>query len=103
MELQDRVVDLQAQVSGNVSPGAFNQTVVAAAADTAIGVSGITTGETLMGVVKLDLTLTEGAPNARTWDAADLPSEASLTSDGNIQLSTTDTTGAVLLVTWLSQ
>ena len=103
MELQDRVVDLQAQVSGNVSPGAFNQTVVAAAADTAIGVSGITTGETLMGVVKLDFTLTEGAPNTRAWDAEDLLSESSVTSDGNIQLDSTNTSGAALLVTWLSR
>ena len=104
VELQDRVVDLQAQVSGNVSPGSFNQTVVSgAAADTDIGVSGITTGDTLMGVVKLDFTLTEGAPNTRAWDAEDLLSESSVTSDGNIQLDSTDTSGAVLLVTWLSR
>ena len=104
MELQDRVVDLQSQVSGNVSPGAFNQTVVTgAAADTDIGVSGITTGDTLMGVVKLNFTLTEGAPNTRAWDAEDLLSESSVTSDGNIQLDSTDTSGAVLLATWLSR
>ena len=104
VELQDRVVDLQAQVSGNVSPGAFNQTVVSGAAtDTDIGVSGITTGDTLMGVVKLDFTLTEGAPNTRAWNAEDLLSESSVTSDGNIQLDSTDTSGAVLLVSWLSR
>ena len=104
VELQDRVVDLQAQVSGNVSPGAFNQTVVSGAAvNTDIGVSGITTVETLMGVVKLDFTLTEGAPNTRAWDAEELLSESSVTSDGNIQLDSTDTSGAALLVTWLSR
>ena len=32
----------------------------------------------------------------------DLLSEASVTSDGNVQLATTDTSDAVLLVTWLS-
>ena len=104
VELQDRVVDLQAQVSGMVSPGDFNTTVVSGAAtDTDIAVSGIETGDALVGVLKLDFTLTEGAPNTRTWDAADLVDEASITSDGNIQLSTTDTGGAVLIVTFLSQ
>ena len=52
--------------------------------------------------MKLDFTLTEGVPNTRTWAAADLLSEASITSDGNIQLATTDTGDAILLVTWLS-
>ena len=104
VELQDRVRDLQAQVSGMVSPGDFNTTVVSGAAtDTDIAVSGIETGDALVGVLKLDFTLTEGAPNTRTWDAADLVDEASITSDGNIQLSTTDTGGAVLIVTFLSQ
>ena len=104
VELQDRVRDLQAQVSGMVSPGDFNTTVVSGAAtDTDIAVSGIETGDALVGVLKLDFTLTEGAPNTKTWDAADLVDEASITSDGNIQLSTTDTGGAVLIVTFLSQ
>ena len=104
VELQDRVRDIQAQVSGMVSPGDFNTTVVSGGAtDTDIAVSGIETGDALVGVVKLDFTLTEGTPNTRTWDAAAMLSEASITSDGNIQLSATDTSGAVLLVTWLSR
>ena len=32
----------------------------------------------------------------------DLLSEASISSDGNVQLATTDTGDAILLVTWLS-
>ena len=104
VELQDRVQDLQAQISGMVSPGDFNTTVVSGGATgTDIAVSGIETGDALVGVVKLDFTLTEGTPNTKTWDAADLLSEASITSDGNIQLSATDTTGSVLVVIWLDR
>ena len=80
----------------------FKTTVVAgAAAATDVPVTGIKTGDRLMVVIKLDFTLADGAPNTRTWDTVDLLSEASITSDGNIQLSTTDTTGAALLVSWL--
>ncbi len=46
-------------------------------------------------------TLSEGTPNTRTWEASDLTSEASVRSAGNIQLSTTDTSGEILLVLWL--
>ena len=104
VELQDYVKDLQTQVSGMVNPGDFKTTVVSgAAADTDIAVSGIETGDLLLGVVKLDFSLADGTPNARTWEAADMLSEVSITSDGNIQLTTTDTSGAALLVTWLSR
>ena len=104
VELQDRVRDIQAQVSGMVSPGDFNTTVVSGAAtDTDIAVSGIETGDALVGVLKLDFTLTEGTPNTKTWDAEDMLSEASITSDGNIQLSATDSTGSVLVVIWLDR
>ena len=110
VELQEKVTgleagrgELQTQVDGLVSLDALRTTVVnGAAADTDIPVTGIVTGDTVLGVVKLDFTLAEGAPNTRTWDAKDLLSEASITSDGNIQLTTTDTSGAVLLVTWLA-
>ena len=104
--LQDGLAALEARtasLSGLISASAVRQTVVAGAGtDTDIAVAGIETGHTLLGVVKLDFTLADGTPNTRTWDAADLLSEASITSDGNIQLSTTDTSGAVLLVTWLA-
>ena len=72
-----------------------------AAANTNMAVSGITTTDKLVSVVKLDFTLAEGTPNTRTWEASDLTSEGSITSNGNIQLSTTNTTAEVLLVFWL--
>ena len=72
-----------------------------AAAATNIAVTGIATTDKIVSVVKLDFTLAEGTPNTRTWKASDLTSEASITSAGNIQLSTTNTTGEVLLVFWL--
>ena len=72
-----------------------------AAAATNIAVTGIATADKIVGVVKLDFTLSEGTPNTRTWDAADLTSEASITSAGNIQMSTTNTTSEILLVFWL--
>ena len=109
IELQNKMTELQTaqgrlktQVSGLVSAESLKTTIVSGAASaTDIAISGIETGNTLVGVVKLDFTLTDGTPNTRTWDTADLLSEASITSDGNIQLGTTDATGAVLLVTWL--
>ena len=110
VELQNKVTELETgqgglltQVGGLVSADAFRTGVVSgAAATTDIVVAGIVTGDTLLGVVKLDFTLTEGVPNTRTRAAADLLSEASITSDGNIQLGTTGTSDAILLVTWLS-
>ena len=69
--------------------------------NTDIAVSGITTADKIVSVVKLDFTLSEGTPNTRTWEASDLSGEASITSAGSIQLATTDTTGEVLLVLWL--
>ena len=108
IELQNKMTELQTaqgrlktQVSGLVSAESPKTTIVSGAASaTDIAISGIETGDTLVGVVKLDFTLTDGTPNT-PWDTADLLSEASITSDGNIQLGTTDATGAVLLVTWL--
>ena len=101
-ELQTAQGRLKTQVSGLVSAESLKTTIVSGAASaTDIAISGIETGDTLVGVVKLDFTLTDGTPNTRTWDTGDLLSEASITSDSNIQLGTTDATGAVLLVTWL--
>ena len=97
-----RVSPVPEQVDGILNNLAFKFTVVnGAAANTNIAVSGINTQDKLMAVVKLDFTLTEGAPNTRTWEASDLTSEASITSNGNIQLSTTNTTAEILLVFWI--
>lgn len=104
VELQEKVTELQTGQGGLISADAIKTTVVSgAAAATDIAITDLETGDTLVGVVKLDFTLTEGAPNTRAWSTSDLLSEGSVTSDGNIQLNTTDTTGAVLLVTWLDR
>jgi len=58
-------------------------------ATTDIAVTGIVTADTLLGCIEFDGT--SGAPTDRT-------SEASITSDGNVQLTTTDTSGDFLLV-----
>lgn len=102
-EHREQVLSLQSQVNALATrPRAElirSSVVNGAAASTNIAVPGVSSRDVLLGVVKLDFSLTEGAPNTRTWDVADLLSEASITSGGNIQL-TTDTTGAVLIVTW---
>ena len=90
------------QVDGILNNQVLKFTVVSGGgAATNIAIAGISTADKIVGVAKLDFTLTEGAPNTKTWDASDLTSEASVTSAGNIQLSTTNTTGEVLLVLWL--
>ena len=90
------------QIDGILNNQVLKFTVVnGAAANSNIAITGIATADKIVGVAKLDFTLTEGTPNTRAWDASDLTSEASVTSAGNIQLDTTDTTGEVLLVLWL--
>ena len=90
------------QIDAILNNKVLNFTVVnGAAAATNIAVTGIATSDKIVSAVKLDFTLAEGAPNTRTWEASDLTSEASITSAGNIQLSTTDTSNEVLLVFWL--
>ncbi len=90
------------QIDGILNNQVLKFTVVnGAAANSNIAITGIATADKIVGVAKLDFTLTEGTPNTRAWDASDLTGEASVTSAGNIQLDTTDTTGEVLLVLWL--
>ena len=90
------------QVDGILNNLALKFTVVnGATSATNIAVTGIATSDKIVSVVKLDFTLSEGTPNTRTWEASDLTSEASITSSGNIQLSTTNTSAEVLLVFWL--
>ncbi len=61
-----------------------------------IAVSGIATTDKIVAVVRVDLDAA-----AANIDVDDLTSEASITSAGNIQLSTTNTTGDKLIVFWL--
>lgn len=69
--------------------------VTGAAIDTNIAVTNILTTDTLFGVHRYDI---DGAP--KVVGVSDLLSEASITSNGNIQCDTTDTTGDALAVFW---
>lgn len=59
-----------------------------------IAVAGIKTIDTILSVLQYD----PNGGGAGVGALADLTSEASITSDGNIQLDTTDTTGTQLIV-----
>ena len=79
-----------------LSGGSLKSSVVAgAAATTNIAISGIETTDKIVSVVRLDRDAT-----AANINISDVTSEASITSNGNIQLSTTNTTGDALLVLW---
>ncbi len=73
--------------------GLTKELVAGNSATTNIAIAGIKTTDTILSV----LHLTAGAASA------DLTSEASITSDGNIQLSSTDTTGDQLWVEFYSK
>lgn len=106
VEHRAKLESIEGQITAlNASPRPdyIRSTVVqGAAANTDIAVPGASARDVILGVVKLDFTLTEGEPNTRTWDVEDLRSEAFVSSGGTIRLRTTDTTGAVLVVTWLN-
>lgn len=66
------------------------EVVAGAAPTTDIAISGIAEGD----IIESVLQYVAGVPTA------ELKAEATVTSAGNIQLSTTDTTGHVLIVEW---
>lgn len=76
--------ELQAQKSG-VADGALPATNIT--------LTGVKANDTLVSVIHFEA----GAPTA------DMVAEASITADDTIQLSTTDTTGDKLVVTWLAK
>lgn len=82
---------LMAQAKSAFKLGQFP--VAGDTATTNIPVTGILTTDTLISVIEVTVT---------TAALVDRTAEASITSDGNIQLSTTDTTSDFLLVTWAS-
>ena len=85
------------QLDGILNNLVFKVTVVAGTtAAASIAISGIATTDKIVAVVRVDLDAT-----AANIDVDDLTSEASITSAGNIQLSTTNTTGDKLIVFWL--
>lgn len=61
-----------------------------AAVDTNIAIAGITTADTLGAVIRF----------VTDTPTSNLVDEAAITSDGNIQLSSTNTTGNKLIVEW---
>lgn len=65
-------------------------------ATTNIAVTGIDTGDKLVAVIGFDPDHATPASQVQSFT-----SEASITSNGNIQLSTTNSTGFDLLVIWL--
>lgn len=71
--------------------GKATTVVAGAAATTDIAVAGITMADTLGSVLMFN----SGTPS-------DVTSEASITSDGNIQLDTTNSSGNQLVVEWYS-
>ena len=81
------------QIDGILNNQVLKFTVVnGAAANADIAIADIATADKIVGVAKLDFTLSEDTPNTRTWEASDLTSAASVTSAGNIQPSVTHTT-----------
>jgi hypothetical protein len=69
--------------------------LVGTTATTNIAVTGIVTTDKIVSCVRVNRDAT-----AANIDVADITSEVSITSAGNIQLSTTNTTGDVLLLQW---
>lgn len=71
--------------------------------ETNIAVAGIKkTEDTVLSVVRFDVAADTGtsATGNKVAAVSDVTSEADITSDGNIQLDTTNTTGDSLLVLW---
>lgn len=73
-------------------------------ADTNIPVTGITTSDSLVSVIEVVIAADTGtdATGDKVTGLTDRTSEADITSAGNIQLDTTDTTGSQLVVFWLN-
>ena len=79
----------------------LKQTIISGGSAGDHTVSGISTDDQLIGVVKIDGTADTGTGDM-TWACSDLASEFSITADDTINnTGGTDTTGAVLLVTYL--
>lgn len=101
--------ELQAAVPGG---GAVSIATVAAAirtalvaggtATTALVVAGIGVGDHIVSVIQLDVAADTGtsATGNKVQNAVDLSGEASITA-GHVALSTTNTTGDLLLITWV--
>jgi len=75
-----------------------------AAAATDIALAGATVEKTtVVGVMEVIHDPNGGGAGVSSLSFADRTSEAAITSDGNLQLSTTDTTGSILLVSTVNK
>lgn len=72
---------------------------------TNIAIAGIALVDTIAFVMQIDIAVDTGtsATGNKVQDVIDRTSEAAITSAGNIQLSTTNTTGDKLLVVWFDK
>lgn len=87
--INDKLREILVELQGRTKAIAAGTT-----SSTNIAVAGITLEDTIESVVEIDI----------AGDAVvDRTSEASITSDGNIQLDTTDTTGSHLLIEWMDK
>lgn len=85
----------------NLLAGAVRTTVIDGGAAGDHTVTGIAVGDALRAVLDVDFTLAEGSPNTRTWAAADLSGEFSITGADTINnVGGTDTTGHILIVVY---
>ncbi len=92
-----RTAPVAEQVDGILNNLVFKVDLVnGTTATTNIAVSGIKTTDRLVAVIGFDPDNATPASQVQNFS-----SEASITSDGNIQLSTTNSTGFDLLVMWL--
>jgi len=77
--------------------------VAGAATATNIAIASILTTATIVAAWVIDFTLNEGAPNTRAWTAPDaVLDEISVTSAGNVQLTTTTTTGKLIFIVYFN-
>ena len=78
------------------------QTIIAGGTAGDHTVAGIKKNDELVGIVHVDIVLTDGTPNTRAWTINDLKSEFTV-SDGKINnVGGTNTTGGFLIVTWFA-
>jgi len=94
--MANSLTTMDMQNKANVYPVGAKYAVVAGAdVDTNIAVTGIATTDKIIYCVRLNRDAT-----AANINVSDVTSEVSITSDGNIQLDTTDTTGDTLMLHW---
>ena len=98
--IQDAKVAVDAAIAHTkLGTDAVKSTIIAGGAAGNHTVTGISTGDALVAVLKLDFTLTDGTPNTRAWTVSDLTGEFSISAADTINnAGGTDTTGAALLV-----